>query len=92
MSTTEILRHDRQRKADKNKEREARRDHRILRLREVESRTGLKRSSIYQAIATGSFPKSVSITGHAVGWIDTEVEDWISSRIAERDQHSEAAE
>jgi prophage regulatory protein len=83
MSTTKILRRDRQRKAEKVAER---RDHRILRLREVESRCGLKRSSIYQAIAAGSFPKSLSITGHAVGWLDSEVEDWIASRVAERDQ------
>lgn len=79
MSTTEILRRDRQRKAERH-------EHRILRLREVESRTGLKRSSIYQAISEGTLPKSVSITGHAVGWIDSEVENWIFSRIAERDQ------
>ena len=89
MSTTEILRRQRQHKAEKAAER---RDHRILRLREVEARCGLKRSSIYQAIAEGTFPKSVPITARAVGWIDSEIENWISTRIAERDQHIEATE
>jgi prophage regulatory protein len=85
MSRTEILRRQR-RHTD-------RRDHPIiLRLREVEQRCGLKRSSIYQAIAEGTFPKSVPITGHAVGWVDTEIQDWIEARITERDQHIEAAE
>jgi prophage regulatory protein len=58
----------------------------ILRLREVESRCGLKRSSIYQHIAEGSFPRPVPLTAHAVGWIESEIQKWIEGRISERDQ------
>lgn len=58
---------------------------RIMRLSEVISTTGLCRSSIYQMIAEGKFPGSVSLGGRAVGWVSTEIEDWIMARIEERD-------
>ncbi|MDO8330302.1 MAG: AlpA family transcriptional regulator [Fluviicoccus sp.] len=46
--------------------------------------TGLGRSSIYKFIAQGTFPKPVPLGERAVGWVDQEIEEWISSRIAER--------
>lgn len=48
--------------------------------------TGLGRSSIYKQISNGKFPKSVSLGDRAVGWVDSEIEEWILSRIAERDE------
>lgn len=55
----------------------------IIRLRTVMQRTGLSRSSIYLRIAQGRFPRPVSLGGRAVGWIDAEVEAWITARIEE---------
>ncbi len=56
---------------------------RILRLKKVISRTGRSRSSIYADIKRGEFPKPISIGKRAVGWIESEIDDWISSRIEE---------
>jgi prophage regulatory protein len=53
----------------------------ILRLPMVLDRTGLSRSTVYQRIAKGEFPKSISLGAKAVGWIETEVEDWIAHQI-----------
>lgn len=58
---------------------------RIMRLNEVKSFTGLGRSSIYKFISEDTFPKSVSLGDRAVGWVSTEVEDWIRLRILVRD-------
>ncbi|MBV2133377.1 AlpA family phage regulatory protein [Pseudomonas sp. MAP12] len=33
----------------------------------------------------GSFPKPVSLGDRCVGWVDSEVHDWILARIEERD-------
>ena len=55
---------------------------RILRLPQVEARTGLSRSSIYARIANGTFPPQVQLGPRAVGWIESEVEAWIRERIA----------
>ena len=53
----------------------------ILRLPTVKARTGLSRSTIYLRISEGSFPAPVSLGGRAVGWIEAEVNDWLTQRI-----------
>lgn len=35
--------------------------------------------------AAGKFPKRVQLGPGRVGWVDTEVQDWLAARIAERD-------
>ncbi len=56
---------------------------RLLHLREVLNRTSLSRSHVYRLMAGGSFPKSVAL-GARVSWVESEVQDWIDARIAER--------
>jgi len=53
----------------------------ILRLNDVKTRTGLSRSTIYLRMQNGTFPKSVSLGVHAVGWLDSEIEDWIKACV-----------
>lgn len=55
--------------------------HIILRLPEVKGRTGLSRSSIYLRIANNQFPHSISLGGRAVGWLEADVERWLTERI-----------
>lgn len=57
---------------------------RILRLRQVTARTGLSRSSIYQLIHEKAFPKQIALTGYAVGWLESEVEQWIADKAGAR--------
>ena len=57
---------------------------RILRLPEVCQVTGLKRAMIYRLQQRKSFPQSVKITDHAVGWINAEVQAWLEQRVAAR--------
>ncbi len=53
----------------------------ILRLPNVLDRTGLSRSTVYQRVTEGRFPRPVSLGARAVGWIETEVEEWIAGQI-----------
>lgn len=57
----------------------------LLRLSAVQHRTGLSRSSIYAAMKANAFPSSIPIglTAHprAVGWLESEINDWIIARI-----------
>lgn len=64
---------------------------RIIRLKEVIDSTGLARSTIYKYIGEGTFPKPVSLGDRCVGWVDSEVHDWILARIEERDLAESAA-
>ena len=58
--------------------------HTMLRFPTVKARTGLSRSTIYLRISRGTFPASVSLGGRAVGWIEAEVQAWLTARIAQR--------
>jgi len=53
----------------------------ILRLPKVKSCTGLSRSTIYLRISEGRFPKPVSLGGRAVGWIESEIDEWLNQKI-----------
>jgi prophage regulatory protein len=58
--------------------------HTILRLPAVKTRTGLSRSTIYLRVSQGTFPKPVSLGGRAVGWVEEEIQCWLTERIAAR--------
>jgi prophage regulatory protein len=51
------------------------------RLRLTETSTGLSRSTIYLRVSQGTFPKPVSLGGRAVGWLETEVQEWLQRQI-----------
>ncbi|EGM68398.1 phage transcriptional regulator, AlpA [Shewanella sp. HN-41] len=50
--------------------------------------TGLARSTIYKYIAEGTFPRPVSLGSRAAAWVESEVQEWILTRIEERDAQS----
>ena len=54
---------------------------RILRLPNVLDRTGLSRSTVYQRVSEGRFPRPVSLGDRAVGWVESDIEEWISRQI-----------
>ncbi|OOE77535.1 transcriptional regulator [Salinivibrio sp. ML198] len=58
---------------------------RLIKLSEVKHMTGLGRSTIYNLMKDGTFPKSVPLGGRAVAWVESEVEEWVMARVAERD-------
>jgi prophage regulatory protein len=53
----------------------------ILRRKQVEARTGLSRSTIYDRIKAGTFPAPISLGEKAVGWIESEVDAWLNAQI-----------
>jgi prophage regulatory protein len=57
---------------------------RILRLKDVIEKTGLARSTIYKYVDAGTFPNPIPLGGRSVGWVDSEIHDWILTRIEAR--------
>ena len=55
--------------------------HTILRLPGVKASTGLSRSTIYLRVSQGRFPKPVKLGGRAVGWVQTEIQEWLQLQI-----------
>lgn len=56
----------------------------ILRLPAVKARTGLSRSTIYLRLSEGQFPRPVPLGGRAVGWVESEIDDWLTQQIEAR--------
>lgn len=57
----------------------------LLRLPAVILRTGLNANQIYDGQKAGTFPHSVPIGVRTVGWVDTEIDEWVEQQIANRD-------
>ena len=60
----------------------SRRTNKINRLPVVKDKTGLSRSSIYLRMSNGEFPQSISLGGRAVGWLESDIDQWLDERIA----------
>jgi prophage regulatory protein len=53
----------------------------VLRLKAVKDLTGLSRSSIYAMIKNREFPSNISLGSRSVGWLESDIQKWIDSRI-----------
>lgn len=57
----------------------------FLRMDDVETATGLGKSTIYRLIKLNEFPQPVKILGkHTSAWLDSEISAWQQSRINAR--------
>ena len=59
-------------------------ERRILRLDEVETKSGFKRAHIYNLMRKGQFPKALRLGVRAVGWDSFEINQWIAERLNNR--------
>lgn len=53
---------------------------RVLRRPEVEERVGLARSTLYKLIGQKEFPEPIRLGTNAVGWLESDIEEWLASR------------
>jgi|TARA_B110000263_G_C14842868_1_gene300537 prophage regulatory protein len=58
----------------------------IISNKEVLSRVPYSSVQIWRKENAGEFPRRVKLGANRVGWVESEIESWISSKIAERDQ------
>ena len=58
---------------------------RLLRKPDVSVKTGLKPTQFTELEKRGEFPRRVQISARAVGWVESEIDEWVRARIAERD-------
>ena len=59
---------------------------RFLRRRDLRGKVGYSPAHIDRLEAAGLFPKRVKLGPGAVAWLESEVDDWIRARVAERDE------
>ena len=59
-------------------------ERRILRLEEVEAKSGFKRAHIYNLMKKRQFPQALRLGVRAVGWDSIEIDQWIDERVNNR--------
>ena len=62
--------------------------HTVLRLPAVLSTIGLSRSTVYLRIAEGTFPRPILLGTRAVGWLQSDIEEWLRQRIEQNRKQS----
>jgi len=57
---------------------------RLIRIGEVKRLTGLSGGTLYRKISAKEFPRPVRLGAAARAWVLSEVQNWITSRMAVR--------
>lgn len=58
---------------------------RVMRIQEVIELTGTSRSTIYRWVYEGNFIKPIRLSASSIGFLASEVEAWLDSKIQARD-------
>ncbi len=53
---------------------------RMLRMPEVMARTGLSRTTLWRRMRAGTFPAATSLGENSIGWPESVITEWLSSR------------
>lgn len=59
----------------------------IIRKPEVLGRVNLSDPTVWRMEKKGTFPKRIRLGGNSVGWFESEIDEWMIQKAAER--HSE---
>jgi len=54
---------------------------RLLRLKDVKQVTGLSKSTIYERMSAGTFPKQIPLGPRLVVWLESDIQNWIASQV-----------
>ena len=57
----------------------------ILRRPAVERKVGLSTTQIYTMMSAGEFPRPIKLAPKAVGWVESEIDEWLQARVENRD-------
>lgn len=68
---------------DRNRHYEVNMSQSLIRIPEVQRRTGYSKAWIYRLIGEGKFPASVKIGTRAIAFVESEIDEWVAKRIAE---------
>ena len=55
----------------------------LLRLPQVISRVGLKRTAIYEGVKGGTFPQPIRLGRRCVAWPSDAIDAWVRERVAQ---------
>ena len=59
---------------------------RILKVKQVAEEINVSVAQVYKLVSLGRFPKPIKLGERGSGWITTEVDAWLQSRVDARDE------
>ena len=54
---------------------------RFLRIPEIVHRTGMSRTTIYDRINEGKFPKQIPLGSNLVVWLESDIQNWMQEQV-----------
>ena len=62
----------------------------LLRIKSVQQKTGLSRSTVYKLAKVGDFPSPIKLSERCSAWVAADVDQWIDSKIKAAKQNQQA--
>jgi len=59
----------------------------ILKRPQVSAGTGIPRSTLYAKIQNGEFPRPIKLGARSVGWLASDVSEWIAAQVKKSRAH-----
>ena len=60
----------------------------ILKVKEVAEELNVSVQQIYKLVSKGRFPKPIKLGERGSGWLTSEIDDWLQSRVDARDEEA----
>ncbi len=65
--------------------------YRIIRMMDVLNKTGFSRTTVYRLMKQYGFQQPIALGGKAVGWVESEIDQWIEQQMANRPHRTDAS-
>ena len=60
----------------------------VLKAKQVAEEINVSVPQVYKLVSKGSFPKPIKLGECGSGWLTSEIDDWLQSRVDARDEEA----
>ena len=60
----------------------------ILKVKQVAEEINVSVPQVYKLVSLGRFPKPIKLGERGSGWLTSEIDDWLQSRVDARDEEA----
>jgi len=58
----------------------------VLKVKQVATEINVSVPQVYKLVSLGRFPKPIKLGERGSGWLTSEIDDWLQSRVDARDE------
>ena len=60
----------------------------VLKVKQVATEINVSVPQVYKLVSLGRFPKPIKLGERGSGWLTSEIDDWLQSRVDARDEEA----